>query len=254
MTRFTLLSSLLAPAALTTFATALPSSSEVTYMGLEKAYSSPAPALRAGKDARVSLEVFRQDIELGELEFDYDGPPASKADVKDIDRVRTGFRAAFGAPAARGYVQFFGEEFYDSPGDFDHWGLGGGVAGFPSAHDFNDDIRLIIPYRAGFNVAWGEEDNGSIETTQAYVEFEGEVGVGGYFWGAMPSVGVYLTSLAGAGTIDNGVADSDYDFNGTNAGAYIQIAYKHDEFPMFASFRAMGGDVEGIVLSIGAAF
>lgn len=94
----------------------------------------------------VRLEVFHQDLELGELDFDYDDQTIFvDGPSKDVDKTRIGLRAAFGGDAARGYIQLFGEDYGKGSNETEGWGIGGGVRGVPSAHDFSDDVRLIIP-------------------------------------------------------------------------------------------------------------
>ena len=223
--------------------------------------SLTAPTLfRSDRREIFRLEAFRKDIELEELELDPE--VGSDFDVFDTDRERGGLRAAFGSPRARGYVQIFGEEFGNGfglpanqfPGEFDLFGIGGGVAGIATVHEFEDQIRLIVPYRAGLNAAWGEEEVGVVDQNLAYVEFEGEVGFGGYFYGVQPSLGIYVSSLAGTLQVEDHVTDPETDFGGTNSGCFVQLEYKHDDFPLFAKVRAMGGDVRGVALSIGASF
>jgi len=220
----------------------------------EATYNAPATTPRQQKTEHVRLELFRQDNEFGEIELDIDGGPT--VDLRNADRDRTGFRATFGGSSTRGYFQIFVEEWDLNPSlggfDFDLIGIGGGVSGTPTVHTFNEDMRLILPFRGGLNIAVGENDAGGVNDADlAYLEFEGELGFGGDFYGAQPSVGVYLNSVAGILSPDVG---PDADITGTNAGVFFQLMYKHDNFPIFGTIRAMGGDVEGALLSFGAAF
>ena len=203
------------------------------------------------KEARIKGEVFYEDIELGELEYDPEG--AFDFDVPDIDRTRSGVRGMYGWPEMQVYVQLFVEEFASNP-EFDLFGFGAGVTGDPDVHEFSDGVSVVIPYRLGFNVTAGEEDVGATEQTLAYAEMESEVGVGIDFAGLRPSVGFYVSSISGTIEIDDNITDPETDFDGANAGGYAQISYKHKDVPVYGRFRALAGDVEGFVFTVGAAF
>ena len=214
-----------------------------------------APTARAERRKRdnATVGIFVEDIELGETEFENDDPLAPPTfDRRDIERERLGFRASFGGSHARGYVQLFREEVSYPGTEIDLIGIGGGVTGAPAVHRFQEDIRLIIPYRAGVNVALGEYETGVIEDDLGYLEFEGEFGVGCYVHGLQPSAGIYLTSLAGIAS--EPTFTDDTTFSGTNAGGYLQLLYQADHFPIYGSVRVMGGDVEGAVLAFGGTF
>lgn len=237
------------PAATLTTVTA----TEPTTAPVDRVLLQPSLSWSGRRKDLVRLEVFRQDIELGEIE--YEPEDAADFSLPDVDRKRAGLRAAFGSPNARGYVHIFGEELRSSLNQFDEiLGIGGGVAGKPTVHEFGDQIRLILPYRLGLNFAGGEEDLGVIEENIGYIEFEGEIGFGGYFHGVQPSVGLYVSSLAGRIEVEDHITNPETDFDGSNSGGFLQLEYKHDEFPLFGRIRAMGGDVEGILVSFGASF
>ena len=107
-------------AALASCATTEPSSPKLSYSNtdtplpsaeipapVEKAYSAPAPPMRAGRKPLFRLEVFAEDIELDKLEYEPD--IGLDFDILGVDRKRSGMRAAFGKSSVRGYVQLFGE-------------------------------------------------------------------------------------------------------------------------------------------------
>jgi len=226
-------------------------------LAIEYRAAAPAPLRHYSRRSFVRLEIFAQNLELGELEFDPNSTPST--DIKDVERDRVGFRASFGKPAVRGYFHLFGEEWnraFSTNQDFDMFGVGGGVLGEPAAGAWSaDNVRLVIPYRAGFNVAWGDDDSGVVDESSVYVEFEGEVGVGVYVWGLRPMLGLYASSLTGYIDVDQiGFGNDEVEYDGVNAGAFAELRYRHDRFPLFASARVQGGDVEGIVLSFGASF
>jgi len=226
---------------------------EPTTAPVERVLLQPSLFRSGHREDLVRLEVFSQDIELGEIEYEPEG--AADFTLPDVDRERAGLRAAFGSPNARGYVQFYGEEFGSGLNQFDDiWGIGGGVAGKPTVYEFGNQMRLNVPYRLGINLAGGEEDLGVVEQDFGYIEFEGEVGIGGYFHGVQPSIGVYVSSLAGRIEVEDHITNPETDFDGSNSGGFLQLEYKHDEFPLFGRIRAMGGDVEGVLVSFGASF
>ncbi len=209
---------------------------------------------RKRRTQHARVEIFRQDIELDDIEFDPDDAPST--DLLGTDRERTGVRATFGGRTVGGFVQLFVEEWDLAPTvpgfDFDLIGVGGGVAGTPTLHEFNENARLTLPFRAGVNLAVGDNGlRGANDTTLGYLEFEGEIAIGADLYGAQPSVGIYVTSLSGIVSPEVG---ADADVTGTNGGAFAQILYKHPDFPVFGSIRALGGDVEGGLLSFGVAF
>lgn len=233
-----------------------PSQPETGLPAFEYRVAAPAPMRHYSQRSRVRLEVFVQDVELGELDREPDNAPNTT--LKDVGRERAGFRAAFGKPAVRGYFQLFGEEWdngFSSTNEFEMFGIGGGVLGEPAVAELSqDDVRLVIPYRAGFNVAWGDDDSGVVDEETVYVEFEGEVGFGAYLWGLRPMVGVYASNLAGYTDIETPGNDFGVDYDGINVGGFAELRYRHDDFPLFAAARVQGGDVEGFVLSFGASF
>ena len=231
-----------------------PTESPSASVPIEFTRSAPRYVRDYGHRTRVQLEIFTQDIDQGEVDFEPDlGPDYTR---KDVNRKRVGFRAAFGQPAVRGYVNFFGEEWergFTTPDNFDLFGFGGGVLGEPVAASFeNDNIRIVIPYRAGFNLVLGDDEDGADDEDTAYVELEAEVGVGVHLWGFRPMIGFYSTSLSGVIDNEMGATDTSTDYNGSNVGGFIELRYKHDKFPLYASLRALGGDVEGGMFTFGA--
>lgn len=207
-------------------------------------------------DGKLRLQFFVQALELDEVEFDPDDAPT--ADLRDIDRTRSGFRAAWGKAEARAYAQVFGETWdqgFQTDKDFPFFGIGGGVYGEPAVATFEGgDVKIVIPYRAGVNLAAGSDERGSVEEEAAYAEFEGEVAVGVDLWGFRPAVGAYVTSLTGEIEVDDGINNPDVDFSGSNAGGFVELQYSHPDYPFFGKIRGLGGDVEGGMFTFGVTF
>lgn len=120
------------------------------------AYSRiPMPSKPYG-DTGVRLELFSESIEMAELEHDFETALLIRA--SDTERDCQGFRASFG-DSVGGFVQIFVEEFRTAalPTNFNHIGVGGGVAGHPEIATI-DEVALIIPFRVEFDIAVGIED------------------------------------------------------------------------------------------------
>ncbi len=218
-------------------------------------YAAPLPA--AGKEPVTHLEIFVEDVELGEVDIEVDGFP--EFTTMDVERTRTGFRGSFGGRAAKGYVQLFGEEIKSAAvggGDeLDSYGLGGGVVGKPRIASFSDDAGLILPYRFGVNVVAG--DANAIDLL-IYGEAELEIGIGADVFGFQPAVGFYVQSFAGAFEQDLDDDDEDDDPDGdisaSNSGGYVELYYRNADFPLYGRVRANFSDVDGALFTIGAAF
>ncbi|MFT7670505.1 MAG: hypothetical protein ACI8X5_003214 [Planctomycetota bacterium] len=231
---------------------------EATYQPLGFSYESSEEERHYSRRSVVRLETFLQNIDLGDMSYDHSSEFGSdRPDIKDVPRERLGFRASFGRPSVRGYVQFFGEKWekgFVTSNSYDLLGFGGGVTGEPVVGSYSEDnVRLVIPYRAGLNMAIGSNEESLVKETSLYVELEAEVGFGAYLWGFRPMAGFYTSNLEGVVETEVG-PDSDFSFSGTNIGAFLELRYKHDNFPVFASIRGQSGDVEGLVLTLGASF
>jgi hypothetical protein len=98
----------------------------------------------------------------------------------------------------------------------------------------------------------------SYEADLWYAEVETEIAIGVDFHGLRPSAGGYVSTLFGEtefnGTVDSTEVDLDADLTATNVGFFLEVYYKNPDFPLFASARALSGDVEGVVFSLGASF
>src|SRR5690606_34877598 len=79
---------------------------------------------------RVRLQLFRDDIELDEIDIEFDN--GSDGKLFDVERTRTGFRAEFGRLASGGFFQVFSEKMRAPllfTEEFTNYGFGGGVVG-----------------------------------------------------------------------------------------------------------------------------
>ena len=216
---------------------------------LAAACSAPGPG-EFGNDIEVSYE----DSELDKVTFEEDDPPGSSDYVK-VERKRTGARFAFGGESARGFFQIFGEEWKaGSARGLDVFGAGGGVMGAPVVSEVNQDLVLIIPYRADISLAFGSDSVGPVDRALGYAEFHGDVGFGLDWLGLRPSIGLAISSLGGAYVLDPGGGDQDYTLSGFNAGFFLDILYKHPDFPLYGHLRFLTGDYSGTVIGIGGKF
>jgi len=221
------------------------------------------------RNPHFTAAVFFDDRELGEIDFDDDLETILGEGIKDVERQRAGARVTIGSSNLSAYAQIFGEEIdsFDStqldPGSAvtidDLFGFGLGVIGVPTLKRVSDGVRVVAPYRAGFNVVIGEGNftdatgptllkSPTEEGDLAYLETEFSVGVGVNAHGFQPSFGLFLTSLAGI-VDDEIVADSDDDdlrFEGTNAGLFLEFAYIGTDVPLTAGVRGTVGDVQGL--------
>lgn len=218
----------------------------------------------AGRD----FELYYEDEELDAIEWERDNPDpgdtAEKFDLK-IDRERVGARFAFGGETTRGFFQVFTEEFQgtseatgDTTDKIDLYGAGGGIKGAPIVGQASSDIALMIPFRADLSFALGEESYAEDDVSVGYVELHGDVGFGAEWMGLRPSAGVAFSSIVGAASFeDNSPSpdpDEDYTLTGTNAGFFLDLLYKNEEFPIYGHIRALFGDYEGMTFGIGVKF
>ena len=225
--------------------------------------------LATWKNPQFTATVFLDDRELGEIDFDDDLESILGEGINDVERQRAGARVTIGAANISAYAQIFGEEIdqFDSsdldPGSTvtidDLFGFGLGVLGTPTLKKVSEGVRVVAPYRAGFNVVVGEGNfadttvptllkSPTEDGDLAYFETEFSVGVGVNAHGFQPSFGLFLTSLAGL-VDDEIVTDSDNDdlhFEATNAGLFLEFAYIGTDVPLTAGIRGTVGDVQGL--------
>lgn len=206
------------------------------------------------RQPRVDISVFTGDFDLEEIEIDPNTTGSSPFDT-DVTRERTGVRFAFGGEASRGYFQLFAEDFDEF---FDTYGIGGGVIGTPRVNGSDASVGFLIPYRAGLSIAAGTEETAGVDELLVYAELQVEVGVGLDWHGLRPSAGIQLSSLGGVDVLDEDLdGDGDDDeatLTGTNFGGFVELYYKHPDFPVYARARAGGGDYDASELAIGVAW
>ena len=71
----------------------------------------------------------------------------------------------------------------------------------------------------------------------------------------MPAVGrVGTTSWVDPDPVRGQNRAVDYDMEGTNAGAFLEVRYRGVEIPVVAGIRGMVGDVEKWLFSLGVIF
>ena len=193
------------------------------------------------------------NIELGELNMEFDNGP--KEAVKEIERTRLGGRIGFGGDKIKAYIQGYTEEFAD---EYDAYGGGLGIIGDPTLVPLGEAIDLVLPFKAGLNATVGDTRfeimSQEFKSDIAYIEFEGDVGIGVRLFGFVPSVGLYVSSINGKGEGCPGLAGDDFDFDGYNTAGFFDLYYKHDAIPLFGRGRLLAGDVDGFTLAIGLRF
>jgi len=228
--------------------------------GVFLAAGCSAPGVgEAGRD----FELYYEDEELDTIEWERDDA-GSTSDLS-IDRERIGARFAFGGETTRGFFQVFTEEWQatdqsdGSTGDkIDLYGAGGGIKGAPIVGQASSDIALMIPFRADLSFAYGDESYADEDFMIGYIELHGDVGFGAEWMGLRPSAGVAFSSIVGAATYeDTGPSpgpDEDYTLTGTNAGFFLDLLYKNEEFPLYGHIRALFGNYEGMTFGIGVKF
>lgn len=206
---------------------------------------------------RARLQFFREDIELGELDLDFDNAPDGV--LRDTERDRLGFRAEFGGRTAGGFFQLFTEELQAPTllvGDIDNYGIGGGVAGAPAVGAVGQ-VEFLVPYRFEVDIVGGSESEGVFDEDIFYVETMFDLGFGARLFGVQASSGVLLRSLSGWFDSDDPaspVGTATVEITGTNVGGYAELLYKHDRVPLMVRVRGIVGDVRGLEFSFGFAF
>ncbi|MCA8973862.1 MAG: hypothetical protein KDC98_04035 [Planctomycetes bacterium] len=214
------------------------------------------PPRKPYAETGVRLEVFHDSLTFSELEVEFDG--GTTFTLPDSERDRTGFRATFGRGVG-GFFQLYAEEFR-APNllvtDFGNVGLGGGVAGAPQVGS-TGKLEFLIPFRAEIDITAGSEDVGAYTLEFVYADVVLEAGFGVRFFGLQPSVGVSVNSIGGLFESDDPSSPAHIDpatVTGQNVGVFGELLYKHDNVPVVARLRAIGGDTSGVMLSIGVAF
>ena len=219
---------------------------------LATACSTPGP-----DEAARDFELYYEDGELDTVELEEQdpiSPPGMKMDVK-VERERVGARFAFGGESARGFFQIFGEDIKaGSSQALTAYGLGGGVKGAPVVTELGQDAALIIPYRGDISLAYGSDSIGITDRALAYAEFHADVGLGLDWLGLRPSVGVALSTLGGAYVADAAGLEDKFTMVGTNVGFFVDLLYKHADFPLYGHVRVQGGDYAMTTFGIGAKF
>jgi len=220
----------------------VPTETSFAYAGTPIA-ASPAPALLRKSDKPiVQIEVINTDQDFEEWEYDPDNSPIDTR-LPVVGRERRGFRFGFGAEAARGYVQLFAEEvdFLRMSTNSDGGGIGGGVDGVPVVGRAGENVKFILPYRAGINVVGLSDSAADIDT--GYVELEIEFGFGVEFFGVRLQGGFTNSSVGGYQEDENN-ANNDADLDGSNSATYFEARYKHPKVPVYLGGRIEDGDIE----------
>jgi hypothetical protein len=197
-----------------------------------------------GKDHRWGAEVFHRETEIDEVEINDVG--FVQSDKEDVKRSRTGVRATFGYEYARAYVETFGEDFL---ADEYAWGIGGGITGEPVLHRFNDELSLILSYRAGLAaVAADDAIFAGEEGDYTYTEVSLEAGIGLDYRGFRPSVGITTSRLEGHIDFDDEENDEtdDKDIEADFAAGYVELAYRPRKAPLQISVRGLAGEEQGV--------
>ena len=199
------------------------------------------------RQPKFDFDVTLVDEELDEVEFD-DG--VTSVDVP-VERERVQARFAFGG-TTRGLFQVFAEEFQFGPVSIDAVGLGGGVKAAPRLNEEESAVGLLLPWGASLSIVVGEEDDPVLDDPLlVYAELLVDVGLAGEWQGLRAGGGVQLSSLAGA--IDSTTL-GDPDLSGVNLGPYVEVLYKHPDFPLYGRFRSVFGDLDRQEFSVGVQF
>jgi len=242
----------------------------------EKGSDDPYAHLReeempAPDRAWVGLDVIYTDIELDEVEVDAIDTASDKIGTIKLNNVevrRVGGRITFGKDI-RGFLQGFGERALDDD-SFDAYGFGGGVKGFPVLAKLGKHIGLILPFEVAGNVVGGKSEAtifdagtglpvGDVDQLVYYLQGEGHVGLGLDVFGLKGSAGLAINALWGAFQIDkenlgSNTIDARGNFDALNWGAYVGLAFRRPNIPIFAEARYHFGDIEGFFLGGGLAF
>lgn len=224
---------------------------------------------RTWRNPKVSADVFYDEHDLDELDFEDDLERIFGNGIDDVERKRAGVRIAVGVDNVQAYVQLFGEEI----GSFDPtqlnaqtsvafddlYGIGIGARGEPILADISPHSKLVASYRIGFNLVSGEgrftDQSGAGILKSAteegdlfYLEEELRAGLGVDTYGFRVTVGVYASILSG--TVEDDIvassADDDLEFEAFNPGLYAELMYKHPGFPVRVGLRGTVGDAQGL--------
>jgi hypothetical protein len=219
----------------------------------------------------VGLDVFYSDFEYDELEIDGIntlGEKIGTVKINDAEVRRIGGRITFGKDI-RGYVQGFGERFFEDD-SFDAYGFGFGLKGFPVLARLGKHVGLILPFDAVGNVVGGTGEAtiydsgtgqpvGQVDQLIGYVQGQGHVGLGLDIIGIKGSAGLAINGVYGAFRIDDEVLgpvtiDARGNFDALNWGAYLGLAFRRPNLPIFAEARYHFGNINGFFLAGGLAF
>lgn len=207
---------------------------------------------RTYSQTRVRLQAIRENIELDDLDVDFDSAP--NGSIFETERDRTGFRAELGSNGG-GFVQIFREKLR-APAllteEFVNHGIGGGAFGTPRVGTVRE-MELIVPWRVEVNLVGGSERVGGSDQDLFYAESNFELGFGARAFNVQASSGLIANSIGGIFNTDL-PGKGDADISGTNVGVYFEVLYKHPRVPLMARARAIAGDVQGVMLSFGFAF
>ena len=208
-------------------------------------------------DTRARLQLIREDIELDDFDIDFDDDSAGL--LMDFERDRTGLRAEFGRVVSGGFVQVFSEKV-SAPSlliqEFTNYGIGGGVDGSPVVGRTRY-IEFLVPFKFEVNVSVGSENVGVFDQNLWYAEGKFEVGFGARWLGLQSSTGIMVNSLAGLFDTDSPSSPAlggGAEISGSNVGAYFEVLYEHPDVPLMARARAIAGDIQGVILSLGFTF
>lgn len=207
----------------------------------------------SGEPAR-DFELYFEDSELDALRFEEEDNLLPDFDAR-IERERVGARFAWGSRSVRGFFQVFGEEWQSNSAEpIDLFGLGGGAMGTPVLTDLGKDVDLILPWRGDISGAAGSDSVGPIDRALVYLELHLDIGIGIDWKGLRPSVGIALSSIGGTLAHEAVGSDLTYTMAGANAGGFLDVQYKHADFPLYGHLRLQGGDYESAILGVGARF
>lgn len=206
---------------------------------------------------RSRLQLIREDIELDDFDVDFDDGSAGL--LMGLERDRTGFRAGFGRVASGGFVQLFTEKV-SAPSllieEFTNYGIGGGIDGSPVLGRTRN-IEFLVPFKFEVNVSVGSKNASVFDQNLLYAEGKFELGFGASWLGLQSTTGIMVNSLAGlfdTGSLSSAALGGGAEISGSNVGAYFEVLYKHPDVPLMARARAIAGDIQGIILSLGFAF
>jgi len=219
----------------------------------------------------IGLDAFYSDFEYDELEIDAIGTLGDKigtVKIKNAEARRIGGRVTFGKDI-RGYLQGFGERFFEDD-SFDAYGVGFGVKGFPVLARLGKHVGLILPFDAAGNVVGGQGEATiydsatrlpvtTVDQLIGYVQGDASVGLGLDILGIKGSAGLAINGVYGAFRIDDEVVgpvtiNARGNFDAVNWGAYLGLAFRRPNIPIFAEARYHFGNIEGFFLAGGLAF